>query len=120
MANQERIYKDLLKTDNPNPDTTFIKVDSNDFKRPMAISATGLGKILNLRLDADLDSKNVSGLQFKGQDQDPRMNPEQIPIDNKVFIAIDENFLYIWVSIVKKWKRIPLGDWPDADLPPPE
>ena len=74
MADERRIFKEKMVS-GVDPEKTFIKVDSVNFKRPGAMSAATLGKILNLELNADLDSKNVSALDFNGQDVDPVKPP---------------------------------------------
>jgi hypothetical protein len=120
IPRKERIYKGFKITETADPEKTFIKIDSTDFKRPQAISASGLGKMIVGDLDADLDSKNVSAVEFAGQDGEPNKEPSEIPLAQSINIAIDENYLYIWVPKLKKWKRILLSDWPDADLPDPD
>jgi hypothetical protein len=118
MAKEVKIYKNK-KVSVVNPDRTFIKIDGIDFKRPVAISASDLSKVLLSEIDEDMTRKNVSGVEFNGQDEDPTKEPEKISISDQINIAIDDSYLYIWVPSLKKWKRIMLGDWPEADLPPP-
>ena len=119
MAKQERLYKDKVVNE-ADPDQTFIKIDSARFKRPMAISASDLSKILLSSINTDTASNSVSAVVFSGQDEDPSKPPEDIKISDVVNIAIDENYLYIWVPSANKWKRIMLGDWPEPDLPDPD
>jgi len=119
MANNNRFYKDQTAK-NADPKNAYLKIDSINFKRPMKISVMDFGKILDLGINADMASKNVSAKMFLGQDEDPNKPPDDIETCDSVNIAIDDNYLYIWVPSSKKWKRIMLGDWPEADLPNPE
>lgn len=119
MANQDRLYKNKIVAD-ADPESTFIKVDSTAFKRPVAISASDLGKILRIDNSVDLTDKNVSAVKFSGQDADPNLPPEEIEITDRINIAIDDNYLYIWVPSLGKWKRVMLSDWPNANLPDPD
>ena len=119
MAKEKKIYKHK-KVDVINTDRTFLKIESVDFKRPVAISASDLSKVLLGEVNDDMARKNVSAVEFNGQDVDPKKNPKGIHVTDQINIAIDDSYLYIWVPSAKKWKRIMLGDWPDADLPEPD
>ena len=119
MAQEKKIYKGKRVSD-VDAEKTFLRVESVDFKRPVAISASDLSKVLLGEVNEDMARKNVSAVEFKGQDKNPKKKPEEIHVTDQINIAIDDSYLYIWVPSLKKWKRIMLGDWPDADLPNPE
>lgn len=119
MPEQKNIYKGK-KVDGFNTARTFIKLESADFKRPVAISASDLSKVLLGEVNVDMARKNVSAVEFNGQDVDPEKKPEDIKVEDQINIAIDNSYLYIWIPTLKRWKRIMLGDWPEADLPDPD
>lgn len=119
MAKEVKIYKNK-KVSSVNPERAYLRVEGIDFKRPVAISASDLSKVLLGEVNEDMTRKNVSGVEFSGQDEDPKKKPEEISVSDQINIAIDDSYLYIWVPSLKKWKRIMLGDWPNADLPNPE
>lgn len=118
MAKEQKIYKSK-RVSTLNAEKSYLKVEGIDFKRPVAISASDLSKVLLGEVNEDMARKNVSAVEFNGQDVDPKKKPEEIRVTDQINIAIDDNYLYIWVPSLKKWKRIMLGDWPEADLPDP-
>ena len=113
--NNERFYRNHPAIQDFEPDKTFIKIDSNQFKRPSIISLECVGKVLQLKINNDLNSLNLSAVQFKNQDKNPELPPDTIPIAVKTHIAIDENYLYVWIG--NRWKRALLSDWDYHILP---
>ena len=114
MANQK--YPRFFGPKRPNQldfdiDNTFLLVDSNAFKRPNVITVETLGKVLKLKINVDLDSKNVSAVQYKGLDQDVSANPDKMPISPSLHLSVDENYLYVWVPQIGRWKRMLLSSW---------
>ncbi len=93
------------------PGNTFLQIDSNQFKRPSVITIETLGNVLNLKVSEDLTSKNVSAVQFKGLDQNVSANPSKMPISPQLHLSVDENYLYVWVPQIGRWKRMPLSSW---------
>jgi len=103
MAN-ERSYKNPrvrgAKTANLN--NLIVPVDSALWRVPHAVSLQELSEILDNNIE-DKNPANVINLV-----PDPSALPANLePIST--FIAVDENFLYVWVN--DKWKRVPLTEF---------
>ena len=94
----------------PDPDKIFIPVDSPLWKRSYTISLENLGEILSLKVEKDLSRWNVSSRSPEGYEGDPNKPPEGSQLQDAQ-IAVDENWLYVWVSKSGRWKRIPLSNW---------
>jgi hypothetical protein len=107
--NIDRFYKNESIV-NADPINTVFLVDHVNFKRPYTISLETVGKILQLKLNEDLvkniNSKNVTALNFLNQDTESNIPPNIEQIAQPSFIAIDENYLYVWVPQLNKWKKI--------------
>lgn len=112
MKSNERLYKKHRVVSDLDPSKTFVLVDSTDFKKPVTISIEKIGDALQLKLNEDLEWRNISVVQPDRLEKHPRSNPTAIPISPKTHISVDENYLYVFVPQSKKWKRIPLSDWP--------
>lgn len=108
---EERIYKKTAITD-LTPEDTYIKVDSVSFRRPAAISLDRVGDILKVVVkEKMLQERNVTSLAFEGQDENPELPPNTFGIVPKTHIAVDENYLYVWIPSLSRWKRMMLSDW---------
>lgn len=107
----DRFHKGHKILEDFNPVETFIKVDSKDFQRPCTISLEVVGKILQISIDDEIFERNVTSVEFEGQDKDPTLPPNTFKISEKTHIAVDENYLYVWVPQLEKWKRMLLSDW---------
>jgi len=105
----ERFFRNHPTLQDFEPNKTFLKVDSNQFKRPSIISLEFVGKVLQLKINDDLSALNLSAVEFKNQDKNPELPPDTIPVAPRTHIAVDENYLYVWVGT--KWKRMLLSDW---------
>jgi hypothetical protein len=115
---QDRFYKNPGMLQEINPATTFVRLDNISFKRPVSISLEKMGQILTLKIEDDLFSeKNVSSLTFGGQDLDPALPPTACKVAQETQIAVDDNYLYIWVEKLSRWKRILLSDWSSHSAP---
>lgn len=111
MKSSERIYKNQRVVTNLDPSKTFVLVDSADFRKPVTISLEKIGDSLQLRIDDDLEWRNISVVEPEGLEEKPGSNPDKLPISTKTHISVDENYLYVWVPQSEKWKRIPLSEW---------
>ena len=112
----DRLYKNH-KANNLDPKKTFIQIDSADFRKPISISLERIGNVLQLKVEDDLEIRNVSSVKCLNLENEPNLNPEKIEISPMTNIAVDENYLYIWVEKISKWKRILLSDW-ESDINP--
>ena len=110
MNKEERFYKKKTIIDF-NPSNTFVKVDSQEFNRPVTLSLEKIGEILKVKSVIDLSYINVSSVKFSGQDKTPAIPPNTLPISSRTHISVDENYLYVWVPQSSLWKRIILSEW---------
>lgn len=107
---ENRFYKEN-KVESANPNTSFLPVDSNEWRKSGIISIEKLGKILQISIDEDILKRNVTAVKFSEQNEIAELPPESLPVDPKTHISVDENYLYVWVPQSKRWKRIPLSIW---------
>jgi len=98
----------------------FIEVDSPSWPRTCALTLEVLNNSLHIKANEDyldelvknkLIENNVVSVQFINQNENPTLPPNTFPLISKTHIAVDENYLYVWVPICDKWKRILLSDW---------
>ena len=94
-----RFYKLFGKNLNiDNTDNYFILLDNKIFKRPIGFP---LNKILN----------KINIFKKTTQDKNPTLPPNTEEINLPLTMAIDDNYLYIWIESQKRWKRILLSNW---------
>lgn len=108
-----RFYKDKQhQAEEVDIDTTMVQIDNQSFRQPKIISVAGMAHSLNVQFSKELvKDRNLSILEFDSQEIEPEESPNPEAIVQKTFMAIDENFLYVWIPSLKKWKRIPLSNW---------
>ena len=115
--------------DGLNKENTYIQIDSFGQRKSRPISLLALGSILNFEYDINnyIDSNTIildpSTLKIKINedilnnfnhlfiDQDISFNtsPEKYPTTCGLHMTVDQNFLYVWVPDVNRWKRVPLS-----------
>jgi len=105
---QHDIYK---PDDNVNLSSLFVTLDSKNWKRPRTLSLENLGGVLNIKFEEDLSERNVTSVEFINQDEFPTLPPNTFKVNTRTHIAVDENYLYVWVTSLNKWKRIILSSW---------
>lgn len=109
---QDRFYKeDKGVPESFSIDNAFIPIDSVDWRKPYVITVERLGNEIQLKLDEDAAKRNVTAVKYSGQDLVPDLSPESLPIDSRTHLSVDENYLYVYVPQVQKWKRLPLSEW---------
>ena len=107
----ERFYKNE-KAERPNEIVdALLLIDSGKWKRPRTLTIEKLEETLNVRLNEGLEDKNVTSVSYSDQEDHPDVLPNGIPIIEKTFISVDENYLYVWIPQLKKWKRTLLSNW---------
>lgn len=109
----DRIYK-YQRIENLNeiqPDNTFIPVDNGEWKKKKALSIKQIGDTIQIVVEDDIRKKNVQSLQPTNIEKENSTPPHTIRHVEMTYISVDENYLYIWVPTLSKWKRIPLSDW---------
>lgn len=100
-----RKHDKKARKENINKDA-FIIVDSPTWRQPQHMDIGSLCDMLNNREDS---SSNVFVIKFKDQDTNPDLPPDVHKLDNKLELAVDDNFLYVWVK--NRWKRISLSSF---------
>jgi hypothetical protein len=110
---QDRFFKEDKGVPDSFPlDNAFVSIDSGVWRKPYIISIERIGKEIQLKIDEEtLKTRNVTAVKYSGQDLVPELSPESLPIDSRTHLSVDENYLYVWVPQVQKWKRLPLLDW---------
>lgn len=106
----ERFYKNHI-IEKFDPSKTFIKVDGTSFRRPSSITLENVGKELKIRIEEDLSERNLTSVEFTNQNENPKLPPNSLPVVPKTHIAVDENYLYVWIPKISRWKRLLLSDW---------
>jgi len=90
----------------------LIPIDSANWKTSRTIS---LNDFRTLILDPDslkiVFKPTVFAKKFIDQDASINRPPKTYPIDNSLHLAVDENYLYIWIEKNKSWKRILISDY---------
>ena len=112
MDNHERSYrpKNLKSTEELNLQNTFIEIESKSWKRSRMLSLENLNGVLSVEV-ADVKDRNVTSVVFKNQEENPESPPGTFKVDTKTHIAVDDNYLYVWVPSKKRWKRVILSSW---------
>lgn len=107
----ERIFKGFRIADNPNPVKTFTLIDSTDFKKPCIISLENLAGVLTIKVSDDFKDLNVVAVNYENQEESPENPPNTFRVDTRTHIAVDNNYLYVWIPSLKRWKRTILSTW---------
>jgi len=93
-------YRTINKEQISNSET-FIEISSNKWK--------GVGYI-SLQLFKELMEKsNINLLEFVDQNINITRPPNTYPVNSKMDMAVDDNYLYIWIK--DHWKRIPITNF---------
>jgi len=115
MKPNERLYKGYRQVSSDiDLNKAVIFVDSVDFKKPSTISLETVGNALQLKIDDDINSKNICAVDSSDLDKNPTTIPAGLLLSKKTHISVDENYVYFWIAKIGKWKRIPLSDWPQS------
>lgn len=92
-------------------ENTFIDINSRIWKNPRTLSLENLGGVLSIKVNENIKGKNVSSIQFVDQNKQPNANPNKYKTIEKTYISVDDNYLYVWIPNLNKWKRILLSNW---------
>ena len=106
-----RFYKEDKSLQDFSIDNTYVQVDSGDWRKPYIISIENIGNKISLKLNKDLSGLNVTSSKFEDQNLVVNRSPESLPITNKAFLAVDDNYLYVWIENLGRWKRVALTEW---------
>jgi hypothetical protein len=112
MSNRvDRFFKGIRNLEQLDIVNSYVLVDNSGFKAPHVISVENIGKSLGLKIEGDLSAMNVSSVEMTGQESNPALPPDSVSFIPKTHIAVDENYLYVWIPKISKWKRLLLSDW---------
>jgi len=100
--NEHIIPKDLSKA--------FIPVDSKNWRKPKILSIQDLVNNININVSESRNS-NITAIKYTNQHSKPKLPPDTNRVDTKAHIAIDDNYIYVWVPALKRWKRSILSEW---------
>ena len=89
-----------------NIDTTFLEVNANEWRQPQYIKLRAVLDAMDLTIP---EAPNVRLVTFDDQDVSINRPPNTYPIDHPLNLAVDENFLYVWIN--ERWKRVPLTEF---------
>lgn len=84
---------------------TYVSLESKMFRHPLNVSLEDFSNLLDIKFNTPNVNLNV----FDNQDVSINLPPNTQSVDTKLELAIDDNYLYIWVK--DRWKRISLSDF---------
>lgn len=105
-------YEKATLGENINPKVTYIPIDSGNWKRPRILTIENFSGLLEIKFNEELLQRNVTSVDFVNQDVEPELPPNTFKVNTKTHIAIDDNYMYVWVPSKSRWKRIILSEWP--------
>ena len=105
-----RPYQNEKHIPQPSEDTKgiFVPIDSASWKRPRILTLENLAGYLTVEVEGDI---NVTSVDYVNQSDKPELPPNTFPVNTRAHIAIDDNYLYVWVESQKRWKRTILSVW---------
>ena len=111
MADRQHIIDASSLYEGVSFNNVHIDLSSPLWKKPKTLSLENLNGILNIKMNEDVKERNVTSIEYNNQRDNNKMVPEGVKVNERTYISNDENYLYIWVESLKKWKRIILSDW---------
>jgi len=112
MDPNERSYrpKNVLPNESVNLEDTYVQLESRSWKRPRMLSLENLNGVLSIKV-ADFADRNVTAVEFVNQNEYPDVPPNSFNVNTRTHIAVDDNYIYVWVPTAKRWKRALLSSW---------
>ncbi|MFW6310997.1 MAG: hypothetical protein ACOC1K_02055 [Nanoarchaeota archaeon] len=107
----ERFYRTRDVDDNLSFEDTYIPVDSKGWRTIRSISLDRLGNSLQLKFNENLFDRNITSIKIDKQEENPSLPPKGSSYVERTYISVDDNYLYIWIPNLKRWKRIMLSSW---------
>lgn len=107
----DRPYQYEIHTGPIDLGSVFVPLDTKNWKRPRILSVENLGGVLNIKISEELNERNVTSVEFVNQNEEPELPPNTFKINTRTHIAIDENYMYVWVPSQNRWKRSILSVW---------
>ena len=88
--------------------SVYVPLDSNGWKRQRIITLENLSGYISVKVHDDL---NVSAVEYVNQADSPETPPNTFRVNTRAHIAIDDNYLYVWIPSQNRWKRSLLAEW---------
>ena len=107
----KRYYKLRNVDKNDNINDIFLPADSKKWRNYKSLSLEKLGDMLQVKVNDDLSNRNVTSVISSDQESNPTIRPNRLQNTQKTYISVDENYLYVWIPSLKKWKRTLLSNW---------
>ena len=85
---------------------TFLEVNAPNWRETQYVPIKTVFELLEIEFPA---SPNVKLVTFEDQDVSINKPPNTYPLDHPLHLAVDENFLYVWIN--ERWKRVPLSSF---------
>jgi len=90
----------------------FIEIESKSWRRPRTLTIQNLGGVLSVKLNEEaLAERNVTSVEYVNQEENPELPPDTFRVNTRTHIAVDDNYIYVWVPSLKRWKRALLSTW---------
>jgi len=88
--------------------SVYVPLDSDRWKRQRIITVENLAGYISVKVHDDI---NVTAVGYVDQANNPTALPNTFPVNSRANIAIDDNYLYVWIASQNRWKRAPLTEW---------
>jgi len=108
----DRFFRKIVNTvkKNINEINPVFLIDSKSLKQPSGLKYTDLKEILLQDISINTNN-NINIVKYENQSENPEIPPGSTKINIPLNMAIDKNYLYIWIEDEKRWKRILLSNW---------
>jgi len=106
-----RFYKGVRSLEELDPINSYVLVDNSGFQAPHVISIENIGKAIQLKIHDDFSKRNVTSFEVSGQEENPTLPPDTFSVASRTQIAVDDNYLYVWIPKLARWKRLLLSEW---------
>ena len=95
-----------------NWEETYVPLDSMHWRRPRILTLQKLGEVLTVEFNDDIvKDRNVTSLNVNDvsvfEPSPPSPDAEVV----RSFIAVDKNYMYVWVPQAQRWKRVALSSF---------
>ena len=107
----ERYYRLRELNINEESNDVYVPVDSKKWRGHKSMTIEKLGDMLQVKVNDNLEGMNVTSVLSSDQENNPTVPPNGLPNMQKTYISVDENYLYVWIPSLKKWKRTLLSNW---------
>jgi len=109
---ERRLYTyEKIKSDFQLNGNAYLALDSEGWKRPRVTTLENLNGFINIKITEDIKEKNVTSVEYFDQNINPTIPPNTYKVNLKTHIAVDNNYLYVWVPKLNRWKRMLLSEW---------